>query len=99
MGPHGLDAAASNHYISPVCKSLTTSFKGFPRTFISVGGVETLYDCIIILKNRMAADMGEGDRNSQVKFYEAPDATHDYIGLLWFELERTETLQVIRKWL
>ncbi|KIM86823.1 hypothetical protein PILCRDRAFT_317336, partial [Piloderma croceum F 1598] len=30
VGPHGLDAAASNRYISPASKSLTTSFKGFP---------------------------------------------------------------------
>jgi acetyl esterase/lipase len=99
VGPHGLDAAASNCYISPACKSITTSFKGFPRTFISAGGVETLYDCIVTLKNRMAADMGEGDGDGQVTFYEAPDAAHDYLALSWFEPERTETLQAIGKWL
>jgi acetyl esterase/lipase len=97
VGPHGLDAATSNQYISPASKSLTTSFKGFPRTFISVGGTEALYDSIVTLKDRMVADMGDGE--GQVTYYEAPEAAHNYVGLPWFEPERTETLQAIGKWL
>jgi acetyl esterase/lipase len=97
VGPHKLDAATSNQYISPASKSLTTSFKGFPRTFISVGGTEALYDSIVTLKDRMVADMGDGE--GQVTYYEAPEAAHNYVGLPWFEPERTETLQAIGKWL
>jgi acetyl esterase/lipase len=99
VGPHGLGAATSNRYISPASKSLTTSFKGFPRTFITAGGAEVLYDSIVTLKNRMVADMGEGDREGQVTYYEAPEAAHDYLAFPWFEPERTETLQAIGKWL
>jgi acetyl esterase/lipase len=98
VGPHGLNAAASNHYISPASKSLTTSFKGFPKTFITVGGAELLYDSIITLKNRMAADMGEGDGEGQVTCYVATEAAHDFLALPW-EPERTEALQAINKWL
>jgi acetyl esterase/lipase len=99
VGPHGLDAAASNRYISPASRSLTASFKGFPKTFISAGGAERLYDCIVTLKNRMAADMGEGGGEGQVTYYEAPDAAHDCLALPWFDPERTEILQAIGKWL
>jgi acetyl esterase/lipase len=99
VGPHGLGAGTSNRYISPASKSLTTSFSGFPRTLIFAGGAEMLYDSIVTLKNRMAADMGEGDGEGQVTYHEVPEAVHDYLALPWFEPERTETLQAIGKWL
>jgi acetyl esterase/lipase len=98
VGPHGMVAAATNCYISPASLAVTTHFKGFPKTFIVNGGAERLYDSIVTLKKRMVADMGEGDGEGQVTYYEAPDAVHDYLIFLWHEPERTDTLQAISKW-
>lgn len=102
IGPHGMDAALRNPYISPASLALSADavrFKGFPKTFIVAGGAERLYDMIVTLKERMVADMGEGSGEGQVEFYEAVDAVHDYLLLRWHEPERTETLRAIAKWL
>jgi len=99
VGPHGIDAADTNSYISPASLGVGTRFKGFPRTFLIAGGAERLYDSIVTLKERMVADMGEGDGEGQVTYYEAPDAVHDYLLFLWHDPERTDTLQAISKWL
>lgn len=99
VGPHGMGAASYNRYISPASLSISTHFRGFPRTFLIAGGAEQLYDSIVTLKNRMVADMGEGHGEGQVAYYEAPDAVHDYLAILWHEPERTDTLKAISKWL
>ena len=99
VGPHGLEAASTNRYISPASLDVEADFKGFPRTFIVAGGAERLYDSIVTLKKRMVADMGEGGGEGQVTYYEAPDAVHDYLLFPWHDPERTETLQAISKWL
>lgn len=101
VGPHGMDAANTNRYISPASKSVhnNADFKGFPRSFLVAGGAERLYDSIFTLKKKMVADMSEGDGKGQVTYYEAPDAIHDYIIFAWHEPERTDTLKAIAKWL
>jgi acetyl esterase/lipase len=99
VGPHGLGAACFNRYISPASLRITASFKGFPRTFIVTGNAEKLYDSIATLKNKMVADMGEGDEEGQITYYEGPDAVHDYIAFPWHEPERTDTLRAIAKWI
>jgi len=98
LGPHGM-VAATNRYISPASLELTAHFKGFPKTFIVNGGAERIYDSIVTLKKRMVADMGDGDEEGQVTYYEAPDAVHDYVVFPWHEPERTDTLQAISKWI
>ncbi|KAF9485002.1 alpha/beta-hydrolase [Pholiota conissans] len=104
-GPHGLGAAETNEYISPASlhSSLVVDFKKFPRTFIVSGGAEVLYDSILTLKKRMVADLGEGDgvkpEDGKVRYYEAPDAVHDYLVFMWHEPERSETYKAINKWI
>jgi acetyl esterase/lipase len=98
LSPHGMAEAATNRYISPASLEITGHFKGFPKTFIVNGGAERLYDSIVTLKKRMVADMGEGGREGQVMYHEAPDAVHDYLVFPWHEPERTNTLQAISKW-
>jgi acetyl esterase/lipase len=103
-GPHGLGAAETNPYISPASlhPGLVVDFKKFPRTFIIAGGAEVLYDGIKTYKDRMVADLGEGDGmkadEGKVRYYEAPDAIHDYLTFPWHEPERTDTLREINKW-
>ncbi|KIL71070.1 hypothetical protein M378DRAFT_509327 [Amanita muscaria Koide BX008] len=103
LGPHGLEAAAKNKYISPSSKSLTIDFKGFPRTFITAGGAEMLLDEIKTLRARMTEDLGEGDGlgegEGKVKYLEEPDAVHDYLIFWWHEPEKTRTLKEIGRWI
>jgi acetyl esterase/lipase len=99
VGPHGLGAACFNRYISPASLRIAASFTDFPKTFLVTGGAEKLYDSILTLKNKMVADMGEGDGEGQVTYYECPDAVHDYIAFPWYEPERTDTLRAIAKWI
>ncbi|KAH8828060.1 endoplasmic reticulum protein [Flagelloscypha sp. PMI_526] len=98
-GVHGLGIALYNRYISPagvhptLLSSLT--FKGFPKTFVTVGGAEVLHDQIIRLKERLVRDIGE----DKVGFYRAPDAIHDYTVFPWHEPERSDTLAAIAAWM
>ncbi|KAF4581792.1 hypothetical protein EYR40_002810 [Pleurotus pulmonarius] len=111
LGPLGPSAAETNRYISPASKNVVvpgmdkttdTLFKDFPRTFIVVGGAETLYDQIKTLISRMSSDLGVGDGvkdgEGKVSYYEAPDAIHDYLVFTWHELERSQTLKAIGTW-
>ena len=103
-GPHGIGAAETNPYISPASlhPGLIVDFKEFPRTFIVAGGAEVFYDAIKTFKNRMVADLGEGNglkpNEGKVRYHEAPDAVHDYLAFLWHEPERTDTLKEINEW-
>ncbi|KAJ2913148.1 hypothetical protein MD484_g7279, partial [Candolleomyces efflorescens] len=103
-GPHGRVIADSSPYISPACilPGFEVSFKGFPRTFINGGGGEVLIDQIRLLRDRMVADLGEGDGvkggEGKVRYYEVPDGCHDYLVLSPHEPERTETLKAIARW-
>jgi len=98
LGPLGFAGANSNRYISPSSTAPTmepVSFKGFPRTFISAGGAEVLLDQIRTLRDKMVADLGDGN----VEYYEAPGGIHDYMVLTWTEPERSETLRRISNWI
>jgi acetyl esterase/lipase len=104
-GPHGLEAAQNNPYISPASldKSLVVNFKGFPRTFIVAGGAEVLLDQIRTLRDRMIKDLGEGngvsDEDGMVRYYEAADGVHDYLVFPWHEPEFTDTYKAIAEWI
>ncbi|KAE9411374.1 alpha/beta-hydrolase [Gymnopus androsaceus JB14] len=103
VGPHGLGAAETNPMISPASlnPAMKIHFKGFPRTFIAAGGAEVFYDMLCVLKDKMVADLGEGDGvrpgDGKVRFYVAADAPHDWVALM-YEPERTETLEAIATW-
>ncbi|KAF9501579.1 alpha/beta-hydrolase [Pleurotus eryngii] len=113
IGPHGYGAAETNRYISPAAKNPmifdsdsregTSLFNGFPRTFIVVGGAETLYDQIKTFIDRMVSDLGHGDGvkddEGKVAWYEAPDAVHDFLIFAWHEPERTDALKAIAAWI
>lgn len=96
IGPHGPELLETNAYVSPASRhpGLVVDFKNFPPTFIVAGGAEVLYDSIVTLKERMMKDLGD-----KLRYYEAPDAVHDYLIFTWHEPERTETLREINLWL
>lgn len=103
LGPHNQDYLETNRYISPASlQASQASFERFPRTFIVAGGAEIMYDQIVTLKNRLIKDLGEDDGTAgegKVRFYDAPDAVHDYLIFHWHEPERTQTLEAISEWL
>jgi len=67
------------------------------------GGAEVLYDSIVVAKDRMVKDLGEGNGvkpdEGKVRFYVGADAVHDYLVFTWHEPERTKTFKEINKWL
>lgn len=92
----GANIANANPWVSPISKHVNhVSFKGFPRTFIAVGGLEVLRDQVAVLKEKMEGDIGE----DRVEYYFAPLAVHDFILLRWHEPERTNGLKKIAAWL
>jgi len=99
LGPLSKDFAELNSYISPGSLASYPSFLGFPKTFINAGGAEIFLDQIRKLRDRMVADMSEGDSPGTVRYYEAPESIHMYPGYEWFEPERSETLRRIADWL
>ncbi|KAH8828092.1 endoplasmic reticulum protein [Flagelloscypha sp. PMI_526] len=98
-GVHGIELALRNRYISPagLHPELTSSisFKGFPRTFIFVGGAEILHDQIMRFKDRLEKDIGE----ESVGIYRAADGVHDFALFSWHEPERSEAFKAVASWL
>lgn len=105
LGPHGVEAADTNPYISPASlhPSMEIDFKGFPRTFLVAGGAEVVLDQIRTLRDRLVKDLGEGngilEGEGKVRYYEPPDAIHDFLVFPWHEPESRETFQVISEWI
>ncbi|KAI6038825.1 Alpha/Beta hydrolase protein [Pisolithus marmoratus] len=96
VGPFGVGIASCNRYISPASlnPSVQAQFIGFPRTFIIAGGMEVFLGQIRSLRDKMVRDMGQ----TQVTYYEATNAEHDYFVFAWHP-DRPATLQAIREWL
>jgi acetyl esterase/lipase len=100
LGPHGVDAAQHNEYISPASKHLSSTDSLFrfsngvnwPTTFLTGGGAEMIRDQIRTLKERME------ENSVDLEYVEKPDATHDWVVLEWFEPERGETLREVSAW-
>ena len=91
----GANIANTSPWISPISKHVNgISFKGFPKTFITVGELEVLKDEITVLKEAMERDIGEDN----IEYYLAPLAVHDFIMLSWHEPERTNGLKKIAAW-
>lgn len=98
IGPLGWQAAETNRYISPASNSPLmeeVSFKGFPPTFIVVGGAETFRDMCRVLYHRMVKDLGEG----KVEYQEYPDAVHAFLALPFIEPERSQALVRVANWI
>ncbi|KAH8916688.1 alpha/beta-hydrolase [Atractiella rhizophila] len=74
-------------------ESPEVSFKGFPRTFVSIGEGEVLHDQIHTLVERMR----EGGVDVRERVEEG--GVHDFVGFKWFEPQRGLALKAIGKWL
>ncbi|KAM5532026.1 hypothetical protein V8D89_014277 [Ganoderma adspersum] len=88
--------AKTNPYLSPVSPYITATeglFKGFPRTYVSAGGMEMIMDDSTVVAEMMKAD------GVDVVLDIEPDAIHDYMGFGWMEPERTAGLQRVGEWL
>ena len=70
----------------------TTSFKGFPRTFIDNGRFETFYDQIHRLGEAMGEDLGAENCHVQ-------RGRWGHLTIDWCDPDRTETSKKILKWL
>jgi acetyl esterase/lipase len=101
--PGYAEEAATNPYISPASPRIlglvpgskrSISFKGFPKTFIDVGGHEVFLDQVVRLRDAMVEDMGA----EMVRYNEVDCAVHDYLSFKAHELERTETFKKIADW-
>jgi len=105
IGPHGPEAAETNPYISPASLNpgLVIDFKNFPRTFIVSGDAEILLDQIRTLRDRMFKDLGEGnglsDGEGKVRYFEVPDAVHDFLVFPWHQPEAKNTFLAISAWI
>jgi len=105
IGPHDPEAAETNPYISPASLNpgLIIDFKNFPRTFIVSGDAEILLDQIRTLRDRMFKDLGEGnglsDGEGKVRYFEVPDAVHDFLVFPWHQPEAKNTFLAISAWI
>lgn len=89
-------AFLSHKYISPAATTCADwDFKGFPTTFISVGGAEMFYDMNLELSRRMKRDVGKGS----VKTVITPEAFHDFIAFEWWKPERETAAKEIAEWI
>ncbi|KAI1795806.1 alpha/beta-hydrolase [Ganoderma leucocontextum] len=90
------DDRKTNPYLSPVSPHIAQTeglFKGFPRTYVSAGGMELIVDDSTVVAERMKAD------GVDVVLDIEPDAIHDYMGFAWMEPERTAGLKRVGEWL
>ena len=96
VGSLGRNFAETNRYLSPGSESPSAepvSFEGFPRTIIISGGAETFLDQIRSFDLKMSRTMGD-----DVRYYEFPDAVHNFIAVPAHERERDEALGILGKW-
>ncbi|KZT61133.1 alpha/beta-hydrolase [Calocera cornea HHB12733] len=101
-----------NRYISPSCKWIHPSFRGFPRTYLAAGEMEVFLDEIRTLKSRM-----EGAINGGLVYDETPGAPHgepplpchrkarlspetvDFCVISFMEPERSQLVTRVAEWI
>lgn len=91
------DAGRTNAWISPASTALPEAeghFKGFPKTFVIVGGAETQRDGICTFRDRLVVDIGE----DKVRYAEIEGATHDVIGVPWYDEHTEVAFRTIGDW-
>jgi acetyl esterase/lipase len=102
-GSEGEQDARLNPYISPASPEVlgltgnprTVSFRGFPRTWIDIGGFEVFLDQTRRLRDVMIEELGD----EMVHYNEKAGAIHDYAALESNEPDGTETLIELTEWL
>ena len=95
------EEAKRNRYISPGSKFVVPAaigeedklFTGFPRSYITGGGAEHMFDDIVALAEKMESD------GVDVTTDFPPDAVHSYAVFSWHEPERTESFIKCAAWL
>ncbi|KIJ43425.1 hypothetical protein M422DRAFT_30883, partial [Sphaerobolus stellatus SS14] len=98
LGAHPQSITSQSPYVSPsskLMKDKTGLYRGFPRTFISVGDGDRCFEAQMTLKQLMGRDIGTGS----VKWHVAPDCVHDYCMFPWEEPHRSQTFKDIGCWL
>ncbi|RPD63814.1 alpha/beta-hydrolase [Lentinus tigrinus ALCF2SS1-6] len=96
LGPLDIEEARTNRYLSPVSLHFEGTeglFRGFPRTYISAGGLETILDDSTRVAEKLKAD------GVDVILDVEPNSVHDYTVFAWHEPERTEAFKRFAKWL
>ncbi|KAI0358247.1 alpha/beta-hydrolase [Trametes cingulata] len=96
LGPMDVEEAKTNPYFSPASphvKPDTGLFKGFPETYVVVGGAERLLDDSKVLVEKLEAD------GVKVTSDISPDAVHDFVVFTWHEPERTDVLRRVAQWI
>lgn len=94
------EAARTNAWISPASRELAEGtveglFGGLPRTLVIVGGCETQRDSMRTFRDRLVKDIGE----EQVKYVEIEGATHDVIGVPWYDDHSEAAFRTIGDWI
>ncbi|KAH9928523.1 alpha/beta-hydrolase [Epithele typhae] len=97
-GPMSLEEAARNRYVAAASRLVEPAegrglFAGFPRTYLSAGGVEKLLDSSLVVAERMEAD------GVEVVLDVEPHAIHDFIMFPWHEPERSSAAKRIAHWI
>ncbi len=90
------DDRKTNRYLSPVSPHIAEAeglFKGFPKTYVSAGGLELIVDDSTVVAERMKTD------GVDVVLDIEPDVIHDYMSFAWMEPERTAGLKRVGEWL
>ncbi|KAF9648478.1 alpha/beta-hydrolase [Thelephora ganbajun] len=81
--------------LTPDSTTRKISFKGYPRTWLDLGGSEVLHDQIKRLGVAMEEDLGK----DKFVLNECPGGIHGYISFVWFEPERSKNMKKIAGWL
>ncbi|KII83807.1 hypothetical protein PLICRDRAFT_46998 [Plicaturopsis crispa FD-325 SS-3] len=90
------DDVYTNAWISPSSLRISKPdgiYEKFPRTCVVVGEGEIMMDAFQTLRERIVADIGEGN----VTWIEEFGGTHDFVGLP-FEPERTRAWKKVGEW-
>ncbi|KDE07320.1 hypothetical protein MVLG_02364 [Microbotryum lychnidis-dioicae p1A1 Lamole] len=78
---------------SPHFKPTPSLFKGFPRVFITCGGIETFRHSIEELASRFRLG------GVETTFHLEPDAVHDYVVIpFWNKASKAKTFDLIASW-
>lgn len=93
------DAVRTNAWISPASRKLPEKtveglLSGLPRTLVIVGEGETPRDGMRTFRDRLVADIGE----ECVRYVEIEGATHDVIGVPWYDEHTEAAFRAIGDW-
>ncbi len=70
-------------------------FAGMPPTIVVTGDAEYTLDPMLMARDRLLEDLGQG----RVTHVDIPDAAHDPVVMRWHEPERSIVLQELAAWI